>query len=336
MKKFFTLAGISFIFLLTSCDDGNLVYKDIDFSKVTAVQRCTTPGADKIFYKLQKDEALILVIDADNIMRDETISRARVDINGTDTSLDYRKYTDKVEGKSICNLPPPATPSVIQSIAASPGGTVIIDRTVQVTNNTTAANNSVNLIYQYTFSLLNVNFNQGDTNIKYDNMPFGSTTYANRTLAFKFDNNNGNGLDNFNCNNSLYNLKDKEALILNITEGDLPTEPTTESIIELNEKRVVSLKQYSRTGINLNQVCEYQGDIPGSNTNNPNKLEEYWIASKGQIVIKSRWTEPADGSEPKLLHEISLRNLTFVKSSNSDRTFVKPALTFGTITTEKK
>ncbi|MDM1398589.1 hypothetical protein HX049_15680 [Myroides odoratimimus] len=336
MKKFFTLAGISFIFLLTSCDDGNLVYKDIDFSKVTAVQRCTTPGADKIFYKLQKDEALILVIDADNIMRDETISRARVDINGTDTSLDYRKYTDKVEGKSICNLPPPATPSVIQSIAASPGGTVIIDRTVQVTNNTTAANNSVNLIYQYTFSLLNVNFNQGDTNIKYDNMPFGSTTYANRTLAFKFDNNNGNGLDNFNCNNSLYNLKDKEALILNITEGDLPTEPTTESIIELNEKRVVSLKQYSRTGINLNQVCEYQGDIPGSNTNNPNKLEEYWIASKGQIVIKSRWTEPADGSEPKLLHEISLRNLTFVKSSNSDRTFVKPTLTFGTITTEKK
>lgn len=336
MKKFFTLAGISFIFLLTSCDDGNLVYKDIDFSKVTAVQRCTTPGADKIFYKLQNDEALILVIDADNIMRDETISRARVDINGTDTSLDYRKYTDKVEGKSICNLPPPAAPSVIQSIAASPGGTVIIDRTVQVTNNTTEANNSVNLIYQYTFSLLNVNFNQGDTSIKYDNMPFGSTTYANRTLAFKFDNNNGNGLDNFNCNNSLYNLKDKEALILNITEGDLPTEPTTESIIELNEKRVVSLKQYSRTGINLNQVCEYQGDIPGSNTNNPNKLEEYWIASKGQIVIKSRWTEPADGSEPKLLHEISLRNLTFVKSSNSDRTFVKPTLTFGTITTEKK
>lgn len=336
MKKFFTLAGISFIFLLTSCDDGNLVYKDIDFSKVTAVQRCTTLGADKIFYKLQNDEALILVIDADNIMRDETISRARVDINGTDTSLDYRKYTDKVEGKSICNLPPPATPSVIQSIAASPGGTVIIDRTVQVTNNTTETNNSVNLIYQYTFSLLNVNFNQGDTSIKYDNMPFGSTTYANRTLAFKFDNNNGNGLNNFNCNNSLYNLKDKEALILNITEEDLPTEPTTESIIELNEKRVVSIKQYSRTGINLNQVCEYQGDIPGSNTNNPNKLEEYWIASKGQIVIKSRWTDPVDGSEPKLLHDISLRNLTFVKASNKDRTFVKPTLTFGTITTEKK
>lgn len=336
MKKFFTLTGISFMFLLTSCDDGNLVYKDIDFNNVTAVQRCTTPGADKIFYKLQNDEALILVIDADNIMRDETINRARVEISGTDTSLDYRKYTDKVEGTSICNLPPPATPSVIQSIPASPGGTVIIDRTVQINNNTTATDNSVNLIYQYTFSLLNIHFNQGDTSIKYDQMTFGSTTYANRTLAFKFDNNNGNGLNNFNCNNSLYNLKNKEALILNITEDDLPTEATAESIIELNDKRLLSIKQYSRTGINLNQVCEYEGDIPGSNTNNPNKLEEYWVAPKGQIVIKSRWTEPVNGSEPKLLHEISLRNLTFIKASNTDRTFVKPTLPFGTIVTDKK
>lgn len=337
MKKFLTLAGISLMFLLTSCNDGNLVYKDIDFSKDNAVQRCGTPGAEKIFYKLQKDEALILVVDADNIMKDETIAGAEVEIDGTTTSLEYRKYTDKVEGKSICNLPPPATPSVIQSIPASPGGTVIISRNLQITNNVQETNNSVTLVYQYIFSLLNVNFSEGQTNIKYDKMRFGTTNYANRTLAFAFTNNNNKGLNNYNCNNSLYSLADTEALIVNVTEADLPKDATTtEAIIELNDKRLVILKKYERGGINVKDVCNNAGDIPGSNANNPNKLVELWAAPKGQIAVTSRWTEPVDGSKPKLQHTIRLVNTTFVKVSDTNKSFVKPTLAFGTYLSEKK
>lgn len=337
MKKFFTLAGISFMFLLTSCDDGNLVYKDIDFSKVTAVQRCTTPGADKIFYKLQNDEALILVIDADNIMKDETISKAEVEINGTTTLLDYRKYNAKVDGTSICNLPPPATPSVIQSIAASPGGTVLIDRSIQITNNNTPTNNAVNLIYQYIFSLKNINFSQGDTNIKYDNMLFGSTNYANRTLKFDFNNNNNLGLNNYSCNNAFYTLRDQEALGITLTEDDLPKDATTtDKIIELTNTRLASFKQYERGGIKLNEVCNNQGDIPGSNPNNPNRLLEHWVANRGQITINSRWTVPVDGSPAKLLHTIKLNNATFIKVTDTSRTFNKSLLDIGTYIVDNK
>lgn len=335
MKKFFTLAGISFIFLLSSCNDGDLVYKDIDFSKDNAVQKCTTVGAEKIFYKLQNDEALILVIDADNIMKDETQDRVRVNIDGTTTSLEYRKYNAKVDGTSICNLPPPATPSVIQSIPASPGGTVIIDRSLQVANNTSTNNNSVSLTYQYIFTLENINFKEGQTNIKYDRMVFGTSNYANRTLDFKFDNNGDKGLNNFNCNNSFYSLKDSEALILNITEADLPTDATTtDKVIELSKDRLVIFKQYERGGIKVTDVCKHEGDLPGSNPNNPNRLFELWAAPQGQIVISSRWTEPIDGSKPKLKHTITLVNTTFIKVDNTDKSFNKPTFDFGSYITE--
>jgi len=335
MKKFFTLAGISFMFLLTSCDDGNLVYKDIDFSKVTAVQRCTTPGAD-IFYKLQNDEALILVVDADNLMKDEAINQVETEINGTSTTLEYRKYNSKVEGTSICNLPPPATPSVLQSIPASPGGTVIIQRYVQITNPDTETNKAVNLIYQYIFSLKDINFSQGDTNIKYDNMLFGSTNYVNRSLKFDFNNNNNLGLNNYSCKGSFYTLKDQEALSVTLTEEELPTDATTtDKIIELDKTRFVLLKQYERGGIKLTDVCNNDGDIPGSSVNNPNRLVEFWVAVKGQIRISSRWTVPVDGSPAKLIHTIKLVNTTFTKATDTNKTFNKTTLDIGTYTTEK-
>ncbi|MCC9043515.1 hypothetical protein LNQ81_12615 [Myroides sp. M-43] len=337
MKKFFALAGISFIFLLGSCDDGNLIYKDIDFNKVTAVQKCTTPGAEKIFYKLQNDEALILVVDADNIMRDESEDIGAAEIDGVNTTLEYRKYNAQVSGTSICNLPPPATPSVIQNIPASPGGTVVINRNIQITNTTTQANNAVALVYQYIFTLENINFSEGQTNIKYDRMLFGTTNYANRTLAFTFNNNNNNGLNDYNCNNALVTLSNQEALILNLTEADLPTqETTTDKIIELTSERFASFRQYERGGINVSQICNNPGNIPGSNPNNPNRLIELWLAPKGQIAISTRETKPVDGSPSKLLHTIKLVNTTFIKASNTEKTFVKPSLDFGTYLTDKQ
>ncbi|KZE80276.1 MAG: hypothetical protein LBI73_04830 [Myroides sp.] len=337
MKKFFTLTGISFMFLLTSCDDGNLVYKDIDFSKVTAVERCTTLGADKIYFKLQNDEALILVIDAENIMKDETNSIKEVNIDGTATSLDYRKYSAKVAANSICNLPPPASPSVIQSIPASPGGTVVIEDNLQITNATSTTSNAVNLIYQYIFSLKNINFSEGQTNIKYDKMLFGTTNYITRALDFNFNNNNTQGLNDFSCNNLLYTLRDKEALSLNLTEADLPTAPTTtDKVIELSKDRLVQLKQYQRGGIKLTDVCNNDGDIPGSSPSNPNRLLEHWGALQGQIVIRTRETKPVDGSKPKLLHEIKLINVTFVKANYTNKSFTKGLIDFGTYVTDIK
>ncbi len=335
MKKFFTIASIAMLTVLSSCDDGNIVYNDIDFSKDTSVSKCSTVGAEKIFYKIQNDEALILVVDADNLMQDQTTESVDVEIDGQSTSLDYRKYTSKVDNTSICNLPPPATPSVVKSIAASPGGTVHISREISLTNNTTESNNSVSMTYQYAFYLQNINFNDGDTNIKYDKMLFGTNNYANRTLAFKFTNSDGSNKTLLHCEggNRAIAIADKEVILVNLTLEDAPNEAGTKTI-NLDDNRVAIFRQYNRTGINLTNVCQYEGDIPGSTPANVNKLNELWTANRGQIVIETRKTNPLEG-EPKLVHTVSLKGAHFIKDQLDNHSFTKDVL-LGEYTTDLK
>lgn len=333
MKKFFTIASIAMLTVLSSCDDGNIVYNDIDFSRDASVSKCSTLGAEKIFYKIQNDEALILVVDADNLMSDPTTESVDVEIDGQSTSLDYRKYTDRVDNTSICNLPPPATPSVIKSIPASPGGTVHITREISLINNTTEGNNSVSMTYQYAFYLQNINFNEGDTNIKYDQMLFGTNNYANRTLAFKFTNNDGTNKPLLQCEggNRTIAIADREALLVNLTIDELPTEAGTKTI-NLDDNRVAIFRYYNRTGINLTSVCQYDGDIPGSTPANINRLDELWTANRGQIVIETRQTNPIDGPS-RLVHVVSLQGAHFIKDQLTKHSFTKDVI-LGEYTTD--
>jgi len=333
MKKFLAIASISLLTVLSSCDDGDLVFKDIDFSKETSVQKCSTVGAEKIFYKLQKDEALILVVDAENLMKDPSVHAVSVEIDGQNTSLDYRKYTDKVDSKSICNLPPPPSPSVVQSIPASPGGTVIINREIALNNNTSETNNSVSLTYQYAFYLQNINFKEGDTNIKYDKMLFGTNNYANRTLEFKFAGTDGVLKVLNECEGRTVTLSNREAVLVGLSIDELPNEETVKTI-NLDNERVATFRYYSRTGINLPNVCKYEGDIPGSSEANVNKLEELWTATKGQIVIETRKTNPIEGPA-KLVHKVTLKGAHFIKDQYDNLSFTKD-IVLGEYTTDIK
>ncbi len=333
MKKIVAFACIGFSILLSSCNDGEMVYKDIDFSGVTSVSRCSNTGAEKVFYKLKQDEALILIVDADNLMRDESKQAVNVEIDGTNTSLEYRKYDDKVSNTSICNVPAPAFPNAVQQIPASPGASLTIRRDIAMVNNESEdplGNNSVSLTYQYTFLLENINFQEGETNIKYDRMPFGTNNYASRSLAFKFINSDATLKEVNLCNNTLIALADKEAMLLSVLEGDLPNDATdTPKIIPLNEERKLIFRQYKRTGINLINVCENEGDIPGTSEGNINQLEELWTSKEGEVEIASRWTNPGEGLEPKLVHTINLKNVVFTKQQYEQLTFKKTNITFG-------
>lgn len=334
MNKVFTLAGLCLTALLTSCNDGDIVYKDINFDKVTRVDRCDTSlAARRVFYKLNNEEALILQIDADGYMRDETIQNVEVDIDGRNTSLEYRKYNGKVAGANICNTPPPGFPNVMQLIPATPGGKVYIRREVSIDNKQGTAitdNNSVTLTYQYTFYLKNISFVQDDINMKYDQMLFGTTNYNSRVLDFKFVQNDGKPKELNPCNATLLVLADKEAMQLDLSTDDLPkTEGTT--TLDLNDKRTLRFKQYERAGINAIQVCENEGNIPGLNGSTPNVLNEYWIATTGQVLITSRWTEPIEGGTRYLQHEIKLQNVGFMKKGVDYLRFQKNNLFFGNI-----
>lgn len=332
MKKVNTLLSIIAATILTSCNDGDIVYKDIDFDKVTNVSRCSNPGAEKIFHKIQKDEALILVIDADNLMRDESVPTVSAEIDGTSTSLEYRKYNDPVSAASICDAPAPAFPTVIQSIPASAGGTIIINRNIAMKNNNEETNSTVSLTYQYAFYMRNISFKDGDTNIKYDNMLFGTNNYDSRTLTFKFTNNDGSLKELNQCNEQFITLSDKEALLVNLKLEDFPTDATsTAKLINLTAERQATFRQYKRTGINIRQVCDNNGDIPGTSEGNINNLVELWTSQDGTISITSRWTNPVEG-EPKLVHTVNLENTVFTKDQYKNQYFTKTKIILGEFT----
>ncbi|MBB1150747.1 MULTISPECIES: hypothetical protein [unclassified Myroides] len=337
MKKVYTLATAICLFGLSSCDDGKLTYNDIDFSTVTTVNRCSDQGdGAKVFYKLKETDAFILIADMDNFMRDESISVVDVEIDGTNTSLAYRKYNGRVENTSICTFPSPSVPTVVEEIQASPGATLRTQRMVSIRNNDLTeliGDHSVGLTYQYNFTILNVNFQDGETSIKYDRMPFGTNNYRSNTLAFKFLNND-NTLKTINaCQTQWITLSDKEAMILQLAASDFPTEEG-EKVIPLSDTRPLVYRQYARAGINFTEVCENEGDIPGNTPANNNRLVENWSATVGEIVINTRWTRPAGDEEPKLRHEITLKNVVFMKALYDNLTFHKTILPFGTFVQE--
>lgn len=337
MKKVYTLAAAIFLFGLSSCDDGKLNYNDIDFSSVTTVNRCSDAGdGAKVFYKLKDTDAFILIADMDNIMRDESIQTIDVEIDGTNTSLAYRKYNDQVASNSICMFPAPSSPNVVQEIPASPGATLRTQRMVSIRNSDNTeliSDHAVSLTYQYNFTILNANFQDGETGMKYDRMPFGTNNYRSNTLGFKFLNNDNTFKTINPCQDQWITLSDKEAMLLQLATTDLPTD-AGEKIIPLSSTNPLVFKQYTRAGINLTEVCENDGDIPGNTAANTNRLVENWKSTSGDIVINTRWTNPAGGEQAKLVHEITLRNVVFTKASYDNLTFRKAILPFGTVTME--
>lgn len=337
MKKVYTLAAAICLFGLSSCDDGKLTYNDIDFSSVTTVNRCSDQGdGARVFYKLKETDAFILIADMDNIMRDESVQLIDVEIDGTSTSLAYRKYNSRVENASICTFPSPSFPAVVEEILASPGATLRTQRMVSIRNNDLPeliSDHAVGLTYQYNFTILNVNFQDGETSIKYDRMPFGTNNYRSNTLGFKFLNSDNTPKTINACETQWITLSDKEAMLLELAPEDFPTDEG-EKVIPLSDSRPLVYRQYARAGINLTEVCENDGDIPGNTPANINRLVENWAATTGEIVINTRWTQPAGDEEPKLRHEITLRKVVFVKPLYDNLSFHKQILPFGTFTQE--
>ncbi|WP_420602369.1 hypothetical protein [Flagellimonas sp.] len=126
MRKFFCPALLMSVLL--SCSDGDLQIETIDFDSVTA-QSCGSLQADSgnVLFKLNEDEALILELESG------ILNKGKLDETVTSTSavpskskLTYRFFSEKVTSNYFCDDIPPATPSVVDEIAAE-DGTVTIE-----------------------------------------------------------------------------------------------------------------------------------------------------------------------------------------------------------------
>jgi hypothetical protein len=206
MKK---IAGLLLlIFLLNSCDDGNLIQEDIDFEDFTT-QNCST---NNIIYKINDKEALIIEIPSTNFVNDPTTDNSprTLSISSTSNRVVYRFYNGTVSTDNICETIQPATPIVIDQWSAT-SGTIQITTTAIKSNN--ATENSTKITgYNHYINLKDITFSIKNGEQTFRTLPFGNYTTTATTLPFNFE----KILTKCSNSNVLYDFKSFEAIMLEI------------------------------------------------------------------------------------------------------------------------
>lgn len=170
MKKVFGL--LLGVFLLTGCDDGDLVLESFNFNNAP-IQKCS----DKtLLFKTSGEELLLLDIPASNFPNEVTpVDEPRiVTISGTNKVL-YRKYSGNVSNTSICSVIPPASPSVASEWTASGGGTIQIITTEKTTIDP-VTNEPVLTGYNHQIKFINIQFVSTDNTFVFEEYLFGTYT----------------------------------------------------------------------------------------------------------------------------------------------------------------
>lgn len=191
MKK--VLGVFALVFLLISCDDGDLVFEDINFDSVTA-SKC-----DNKIYKLNGEEALILKIGSSvtateflSAFPDEPTIEGQPTIITIDNSTNkvvYRLYDGQVEDENICDAIPAAFPNIREEWEATSGTIEIITSMVRAENTLVGYEGGQKITgYQNNIVFKNITFKKADgTTQVYDEFPFGIYSKSVTTsLPFNF------------------------------------------------------------------------------------------------------------------------------------------------------
>ena len=159
------------LLVLAACSNGDLQIEAIDFESAP-VQYCGTVSTDtQLFFKLNKQEALVLQLAA-GLLRNENSDGAIESAIPGASKLTYRIFNGDVASGYFCDAIPPAEPGVLENLEAEAGTVRIV--TAQDASDTTK--------FEHTITLQGVTFvnSKGErlTNLSVEN--FGSiTTTAN-------------------------------------------------------------------------------------------------------------------------------------------------------------
>lgn len=316
MKKLYTIALLSFL-ALQSCNDGDVVYENLEFG-TSAVQKCSTKN---FYYKTSDNEIIILDIEADSLLKTDLHIEQVV---GDRSTVLYRKYSDKVTGNVICDVLPPAYPNTVSELKAQNGGRIIMDKLITTT--TDEIKKSVSVGYSYTFNFTNIKFTNEDASeeLKFDRLNFGSyKNSSSPTFNFNFTTNVGEERDQpkeaYLCTNknTLVAINNSGTLLLAMPEDySLPKEEGTQEIALNNSPITFTYRQYKNNGaLNAEDICSTNGTITTTN----NRLLEQWLSTKtGSLLITTRKTQPKDTTEKAKWHyTFSVKNVNFNKYINS-------------------
>lgn len=209
MKRF--LVVLACVFAFNGCDDGDLTLETIDFKDATT-QSCITNG---IIYKLKQKESLSFIIPQAAFVNEPTdltdpTKPVLIDIDNSKYRVVYRFYNGTVAADNICDIIPPALPTVSDQWIATSGKIQIITTAVKSTNTT---ENSTRITgYNHNIAFKNITFTKINGNPQtYETFPFGDyTTEPTNNLAFGFDKN----VEQCPISKKIYNYVSGESLTI--------------------------------------------------------------------------------------------------------------------------
>jgi hypothetical protein len=317
MKKVVGL--LFFLFVLNSCDDGNLVQEDITFEN-TATQSCST---NNIIYKLKDKEALILEIPESSFINEPTLEGSPRIINISSTNrVVYRFYNGAVSANNICETIPPATPIVTDQWNATDGTIQIITSAVKKTDAVTGRTKITG--YNHNVVFKNITFAKNNGTQVYETFPFGDYVTTATTLPFGFD----ETVEQCSSSKQIYNYTSSEALTLDIDPDLIKNEitplnsPRTGVIGTSINKLVYRL--YSNGVLTPDYFCNATLPILPS-------ISQEWIAESGVTNVSGIVEVTTSKVLETYVHTIVLKKVTFTKG-NSDFT-LGDSYTYGELIT---
>jgi len=304
---------LSFLFLLTSCDDGDMSVTTFNFQNQN-VSKCTE---NTFIYKVDGSEVLILDIPLSNFRnmenRDENneIIPLVYTLQSSDKLL-YRRYNSNISSSDLCASIAPFNPSVQEEWTAIAGAIIEI-RTYA---NHNSENGGILGITGYThhITLKDVKFSKGNSQLIFDEYVFGNYTTPN-LVKFNFTDN----LLTCNTNNLLYKLNAKESIVLEAEQSLFENEPTegTPRIAYINGTTNRVIYRVFDANITGNYFCS---TIPQTS---PNVVEEWYIADgvmDESGIIEVETEEVFDQVTSELIgykHHITLKNVSFYNSNSN-------------------
>ncbi len=303
MKKLFGL--LSLLFLINSCDDGNVAVQDISFENATGAI------CGNLAYKIKGNEVLIINFADINkaFFDDQTITKKPITLNIADgNSVTYRAYNDVPTASNFCGALPPASPIVVEEWIAT-GGTIEITSTISKTITATSGNTNQETIdgYNQLIILRNVTFKKPNGDQFYEEFRFG--TIKKNYSQLNFDLFKVEPIEK--CGGIIYNLTSKIGAT-NLISIDNISELTPNEITPVGSPRIAVISTntnlYYRVfeGLNLtNYKCK-----TSYLTTDPT-LKQEWKASSGSIEVN---TEKIGAI---YIHKVSLKSIK-LKKGNSE------------------
>jgi len=212
MKRF--LGIIISLLAFTNCDDGDFAVDNIDFSQVTA-KSCANSN---LVFKLKDSEALILNFPTTVFTTDPSPVGEPVILKiNSENQVVYNFYNGKVADANICDLIPPATPSINKQLNATEG-TIEIATSIIYTKDET--NNSTRISgYNYNIVFKNIKFTKADGTFQlYETLVFGDYF---KTLDPKIPFVFSGVLKQCTSNGEVYDFSANESLTLSSIETGL-------------------------------------------------------------------------------------------------------------------